>query len=247
MTAHDEFQELLGAYALDAVEDDDRLLVEDHLRTCAACREEVQAHREVAAHLAEAGAAPTQLWGRIAASLHADEGGEGLGTIYPLARPRRRWLPAALAGAAAAVVVAALAVLGWQVHHESGQVDRLRAAVGPPSVARAAEAALADPNARLAVLASADGRLQVTGVLEPDGSGYLVRASDLPTLAAGRTYQLWGVVGSQKISLGLLGPAPSVVAFHAGAPVSALAITAEAGGGAIQPTSAPVVSGAVRT
>jgi hypothetical protein len=30
-------------------------------------------------------------------------------------------------------------------------------------------------------------------------------------------------------------------------PVSALAITAESGGGAVQPTSTPVASGAVRT
>ncbi len=253
MTPHEEFQELLGAYALDAVDDDERLLLEDHLRTCPACRDEVEVHREVAAHLAEAGAPPGQLWGRIAASLHADEGGEGLGAIYPLsARPRRPWVPAALVGAAAAVVAAALGVLGWQVHRQSGRIDRIGAGVpgltgSGPAVAQAAAAALADPRAHLVVLASPDGRLQVTGVLEPDGSGYLVRGTDLPALSAGRAYQLWGVVGAQKISLGVLGPTPSVVAFHAGAPVTALAITAEPGGGAVQPTSAPIVVGTVGT
>ncbi|HZQ56600.1 MAG TPA: anti-sigma factor [Acidimicrobiales bacterium] len=247
MTPHEPFQELLGAYALDAVDDDERLLVEDHLRTCAACREEVRQDREVAAHLVGGGdAPPPDLWGRIAVSLHAEEAPGALGAIYPLAPrpPARRWAPALLA--AAAVVAAALGVLGWQVARQSDQVDRLRAAVSAPGVARAAEAALADPRARVVVLASPGGSVQVTGVLEPDGSGYLVRAAALPALAAGMTYQLWGVVGAQTISLGVLGPSPSVVAFHGPRDVSALAITAEAGGGVVQSTHTPVVVGAVR-
>jgi anti-sigma-K factor RskA/putative zinc finger protein len=247
MTAHEPFQELLGAYALDAVDDEERLLVEDHLRTCPACREEVRQDREVAAHLVGAGdAPPPDLWGRIAASLHAEESPGALGAIYPLApRPTaRRWAPALLG--AAAVVAAALGVLGWQVARQSDQVDRLRAAVSSPGVARAAEAALADPQARVVVLASPGGAVQVTGVLEPDGSGYLVRAGALPALAAGMTYQLWGVVGAQKISLGVLGPSPGVVAFHGPRDVSALAITAEAAGGVVQSTHAPVVVGTVR-
>ena len=39
----------------------------------------------------------------------------------------------------------------------------------------------------------------------PDGRGYLVQ-SDLPSLSAKETYQLWGVVGGQPISIGILGP-----------------------------------------
>src|SRR5579862_3782979 len=102
MTAHDEFQELLGAYALDAVDDDERRVLEEHLRGCAACREEVAEHREVAAAFTPAGEdVPDHLWGRVAAALHADEPAEGLAPVYPLAaRPaRRRWAVAALAGA----------------------------------------------------------------------------------------------------------------------------------------------------
>jgi hypothetical protein len=147
--------------------------------------------------------------------------------------------------AAAAVIAAALGVLGWQVAHESSQVDHLRAAVASPGVSRAAAAALADPRARVVVLASPDGRVQVTGVLEPDGAGYLVRAGALPALPEGKAYQLWGVVGAQKISLGVLGPSPTAIAFHGPPDVSALAITAETGSGAVQPSGSPVVAGAV--
>src|SRR5690606_35755181 len=51
----DEFTELLGAYALDAVEPDEREAVERHLADCPRCRSEVAEHREVAAYLAHAG------------------------------------------------------------------------------------------------------------------------------------------------------------------------------------------------
>lgn len=49
---HEEVTELLGAYALDAVDEDERALVEEHLGLCARCRAEVQAHRETATLLA---------------------------------------------------------------------------------------------------------------------------------------------------------------------------------------------------
>ncbi len=49
----------------------------------------------------------------------------------------------------------------------------------------------------------------------PTGQGYLVK-SNLPTLSAAKTYQLWGVIKGRAISLGLLGQAPHAVAFTSG-------------------------------
>ena len=49
----------------------------------------------------------------------------------------------------------------------------------------------------------------------PDGQGYLVK-SDLPTLSSAKTYQLWGVINGQPISLGLLGQAPHGGRLHLG-------------------------------
>jgi len=54
---HHEIEELLGAYALDAVEPQETLEIEEHLRGCPRCRTEVGQHREMAALLAHAGQA----------------------------------------------------------------------------------------------------------------------------------------------------------------------------------------------
>ena len=80
-------------------------------------------------------------------------------------------------------------------------------------------------------------------VLLPSGRGYLV-SSALPKLTADRTYQLWGIIGGQAISLGLLGPAPSQAAFTvAGSGVpSQLGVTVEPAGGSVLPTTAMLAS-----
>ena len=241
---HEDFQELLGAYALDAVDGDERARLEDHLRECPRCRDEVEQHREVAALLAYSGApAPADLWERLSAALGPGEPSPNLAALYPLrSRPRRLW---PLLAAAAAIVVV-LGALGWQVHRQDDQISHLRAGLGGSGVAAAARAATADPRSTLYVLTSPDGRIAVPGVLAPDGAGFLLRSGALPALGAGQTYQLWGIIGAQRISLGLLGGAPGAVAFHAASPaITALAITAEQPGGAVQPTGTPVVAGPV--
>ena len=70
ITRHDEFSELLGAYALDAVDPDEAQELELHLRTCAVCAQEVAEHREVASLLVHSGStAPDGVWDRIASEL----------------------------------------------------------------------------------------------------------------------------------------------------------------------------------
>ena len=54
---HDEVAELLGAYALDAVDPDEAARVEEHLPTCPRCREELAAHHQVAGILGNVGGA----------------------------------------------------------------------------------------------------------------------------------------------------------------------------------------------
>ncbi|HVX39785.1 MAG TPA: anti-sigma factor [Gemmatimonadaceae bacterium] len=72
-------------------------------------------------------------------------------------------------------------------------------------------------------------------------------AHDMPALPAGRTYQLWLVTPSAKISAGTFQPANGdavVRATYALAPDSlrALAVTEEPAGGSPQPTSAPLIA-----
>ena len=234
MRSHDEIQELLGAYALDAVDDDERAEIEDHLRDCARCRAEVAEHRETAAFLAHGGAdAPDALWDRIASSIEAPN-------VVPIApklgfgarRERNRWPRAvALVGAAAAVVIGFLLV---QVRDQERRLDRIQNGDQFALV-------LKEPGVRVAHLTAGDTELPVA--LTTDGKAYL-QASGLPTLAADRTYQLWGQSGSELVSVAVLGRDPGVVTFDVGG-YAALAITEERAPGVVQSRNRPIASGAL--
>jgi hypothetical protein len=239
---HAAIQELLGAYALDAVDAEEAALIEAHLADCPRCRSEVEEHREAATLLSFTGAsAPDGVWSRIAAGLEE--------TPPPLAIPRslalRRRATRAVA-AVAAIAAAIVALLSVQVVHQNHRIDRLAAISDQHGLDQAAAAAAVTPGARTVRLRSDDGTHVVDAVVLPDGHGYLVRA-DLPTLGRDQTYQLWGVIGAQTISLGVLGGEPNVTPFRAVGPLTALAITAEHSGGAVAPTTSPIVQGFVNT
>ena len=222
---HAEIQRLLGAYALDAVDGDEAEAVELHLRDCPRCRAEVNDHREVAALLAHAGtAAPAELWTRIASSLEEPPPGFQLARVTEV-RPRRAVsvrVVAALSVAAAIVV----GVLGVKVVQDGNRLDELGRPRPSQQLLAAANAALVDSAARRVTLLSPDKQLSVNAVLLPDGTGYLV-TNNLPPAAAGDVYQLWALVGTSKISAGVLGARPSLVAFKVDAGVGALAISRE--------------------
>jgi anti-sigma-K factor RskA len=230
--SHDEIQEVLGAYALDAVDPDERSEIEDHLRDCARCRAEVAEHRETAAFLAHGGAdAPDALWDRIASSIDAPD-------VVPIAPKlgfgarRNRWPQAvALVGAAAAIVIGFLVV---QVRDQDRRLDRLQ---GGDPVALA----MAEPGSRVVHLTAGDTELPV--VLTTEGRAYL-QAGALPRLAADRTYQLWGQSGSELVSVAVLGRDPGVVTFDVGG-YAALAITEERAPGVVQSRNRPIASGAL--
>ena len=252
---HDEIEELLGAYALDAVEPDEADEVERHLADCPRCRAEVAGHREVAAALAHAGAdAPAGVWARIAGSLEEapPDGVVPAPLDLGAARARRSATESgprrALAGlvAAAAVAIVVIGLLSAQVVRQGERIDKLAAAVEEEGVSGAAASAALAPDARRVAMRSGDGRLLVSAVVRPDGEGYLV-AEGLPALAAARTYQLWALVDGRPVSVGVLGTDPSVVAFRAPPDVHALALTEEVAGGASAPSQAPFASGAVPT
>jgi len=233
---HDEIRELLGAYALDAVDPDEAIAVEDHLRDCPRCRAEVAEHRETAAFLAHAGAdAPPDVWDRIADTIDVPA------PVVPLAprlggatRARPRGWPAAigLVGAAAAVVIAVLVV---QVREQDRRIDRMETA------SDVFTAALNERGARVVHLDA--GSTEVPVVLTSNGMAYL-QAASLPELANGRTYQLWGASDDELVSVAVLGRDPGVVSFEA-AGYSALAITEEDAPGVVKTNNDPIASGAL--
>ena len=114
------------------------------------------------------------------------------------------------------------------------------------AAATTAAAAAVTPEARTVRLESNDHTHVADAVVLPDGHGYLVRA-ELPNLGHDQTYQLWGVIGAQTISLGVLGNDPTITPFRAVGPLTALAITAEHTGGAVAPTTSPIVQGFLST
>jgi anti-sigma-K factor RskA len=232
---HQDIESLLGAYALDAVDPAEADAIELHLRECPQCRAEVAAHRETAAMLANSGTpAPPGVWDNIVAQLEASP---PLLTLAK-ARPVKRW--PTITSAAAAIVLLAGSV-AWVVGRQSTPGTR----PGGSPIDAAIIAAYADPHARSVRLNSSDGRHHVDAVVRQDGTGYLVR-NNLPPLAAGRTYQLWGIVGRNKVSLGVLGRAPTRLAFIARmTKLDALAITDEEAGGVVASQQAPVVVGVV--
>jgi anti-sigma-K factor RskA len=247
---HADAAGFLGVYALDALDDDDeRAAVETHVRECGACQAEVAEHREVAAVLAGPGwtRAPEGLWDRIAGSL--EEAPPPLqmpvAPVIPLDASRRRLRP--LGAAAAAVAVAAVAVvgvMGLKIVDDGRRIDSLKEQAQSAQLSRTANAALADPAARRVDLRSPDAPFVAQVVLLPDGTGYLLD-NNLPELDADRTYQLWAVVGTNRISVGVLGPKPDVAAFTAPGQTSALAITSEAAGGVVLTQNPALVVGTV--
>jgi hypothetical protein len=68
--SHEEIQELLGVYALDAVDPETAAMVERHLEGCVRCTTEVAQHHEVAGLLANSGgSSPAGIWDGIASQL----------------------------------------------------------------------------------------------------------------------------------------------------------------------------------
>ena len=243
--SHQDIEELLGAFALDAVDDDERDLVEGHLAGCPRCRAEVQRHRETATLLAQGGErAPEGVWDRIAEAL--DEAPPAL-DLAPVARRTIPLRVAAITMAVAAAVALFLGVtLGRHDNHRLDRIDELAQAIQEANVNSAAFAALSDPAAEQVKLASADGKASARVVRLPDGTGYLVPGRLAP-LPAGRVYQLWAVRSDAKISLGVLGTNPGVSAFRMTGPVSAYAVTDEAAGGVATTSNQPVIVGFAKT
>jgi hypothetical protein len=221
---HDEAQELLGAYALDAVDDDERAAVEDHLRDCPRCRAEVAEHRETAALLAHASTdAPEALWDRIAGSIDRPADVVPLAPLRLSAR-RRRPIPEIVAGIAAALVIG---VLGLHVRSQDRRIDHLMAAT-------------TIPDGRVVELT---GTGEAVPVVLTGDRAYLLGAA-LRDLPDDRTYQLWGKSGDELVSVAVLGHDPGVVVFDA-SDYAALAITEERAGGVVKSQNPPVAAAAL--
>jgi hypothetical protein len=240
---HEETQELLGAYALDAVSDDERDLVDQHLRECAQCRAEVAEHREAAALLAHGAPAPAGLWDQISGAIAGVPPEKKLAPMVRVGGWRGGW---AAAAAVAAVAAAVTGFLGVRLVQQGDQIDRISTLLAATGLEGAASKAAQDPRGLHVSLVAEEGSTLATVVLLPDGKGYLLRPL-LPALSDDRTYQLWALVGRATVSAGVLGNRPSVTAFSVQMPVDGFALSEERHGGVPVPQSPPIAIGKIET
>jgi len=268
---HAALAELLGAYALDAVDAEEAEAIEAHLTVCPRCRDEVRDHREVASLLAYTGeVAPPGLWDKLVAAL--DDPAPPVDapllapirTLTPVPAPSGSWpgrRGAAMLSAAAAVLILLGAVGGlWVRNLIQSQEDQLEQVnfrvkkVGDQVDKVGSEAALSQAvlaanttvGARTVRLSAPNNKVLADAVVTPDGSSYVWNVQ-LPALSADKAYQLWAVVGNgEKRSVGVLGNTPRVAAFNVPiGSVVALAITEEVASGVSASTKQAVAFGLV--
>jgi anti-sigma factor RsiW len=232
MNATENMHELVAAYALDALEPEERRAFERHLDECPACREELPGLADSAAGLAlaaEPADPPAELRGRILGAARAG------GAVVPF---RRRAIP--IVTAVAAVAACAAIGLGIWAATLNGSLSHERDA---RAADEAALAVLADPAARRVPLSGRTGVLAVRG----DGTAALAVAS-LGRAPSGKTYEAWVVRGQTPAPAGLFrgeNGRPTLVALRLRVPRgSAVAVTVERSGGVSQPTTKPIFSAA---
>jgi anti-sigma factor RsiW len=218
--------ELTAAYALDALDPDERRAYEAHLAGCPPCQDELASFAEVTGALAVAASGPApraELRERVLAAARAEPQ-----VVVPFERKRRRTAPV-LAGLAAVAAVVALA-LGLWATLLSSDLDEARSALD----------VLADPDARTVPLQTGSGRL----VVDPRGRAVLVLGG-LEKAPSGKTYEVW------VIEDGSASPAGLFSAPKKGDPVDVegtvdvgdvVAVTLEKAGGVPKPSTAPIVA-----
>lgn len=240
-------RELAGAYALGALEPDERLRADEHLDGCSACLTAIAGARRVAALLpyaAEPREPPTyleaQLMARLARAPQDDQPPQGL------ARPRVPRLSvhrsAARARRVFALAAAMSVVLGLGIWNLRLQAERAQ----QPSAA----ALVAHGVPRDLVAGPAGGAGQGRAYLDLGSDHVLLVVSRLPELSGEREYQLWFVRPDGGRDTGgtfrVDGNGNGVVLARAPAGLgayTAVGVTAEPTGGSPAPTTPNVVGG----
>lgn len=240
---HEESEELLGAYALDAVTADERDQVDRHLQECERCRQELAEHREAAALLALGAPAPAGLWDRISGAIGGEPPEKQLVSVL---RRRRPWAGWGAAAAVAAVAVAVTGFMGLRLVQQGNEIESIQDILEGDGLEQEASRIVSDPSAQRVALIAEEGSTLGTVVVLPNGRGFLIRPL-LPPLPEDRTYQLWALVGEATVSAGVLGNKPGLTAFMVDMPVDGFAISEEQQGGVPVPKSPPIAVGMIET
>jgi anti-sigma factor RsiW len=220
---------LSGAFALDALTEDEAAEFHRHLTHCQACRDEVRELRETAGRLGAGDAMrpPPALRARVLEA--AARQPQLPPRLAPAGRARRR-MPRLLAAAAVvvAVVGAGIGVLGIR----GGTQAPLS-----PSVSRVFNA----PDAHKATVRTANGG-RLTVATSHRLNEMAVDTERLPELGRAQVYQIWAVHGRAMTPAAVLKNAKAGAAMTMPGPGTKVAITIEPAGGSEQPTTEPIVT-----
>ena len=224
--AEGELHDQLAAYALDALDDDERAAFEQHLAECEQCAAEVHAFRGTTALLAyadEGPEPPAALRERLLEEARRERPTQSVVVL----RPRRALRLTAIAAAAA---VAAAIGLGLWATSLSSSLDAERSAL--TDSARAAEI-LADEESRRLSLGEFG---QV--VRAPDGEAVMI-VRNLDEAPSGKTYEAWVIGAGGPVKAGLFeGGDQEIVLLDEPVGTGAIvAVTLEPEGGSEQPTT----------
>jgi anti-sigma-K factor RskA len=231
----------IGAYALDALDDDERRLFEAHLAECDTCRAEIGGLTATAARLGAAVAttAPAGLRQRVMSEAARTR---QVPPVVELAQRRaaRAWYRRP-AGIAAALLLVVSVALGSLAISENRRADRAETLAGRIT------AVTTDPSRQEAQQPVSSGG---TGTLISAGGRAVFSATGLRALPAGRTYQLWIIDASGARSVGVLGRAAGgrLAQFVPGVKLQdTIGMTVEPKGGSTAPTTDPVVAIPIRS
>lgn len=255
--SHDEVVDDLPAYLLGALDDEGCEAMAAHLATCPLCQQE-QARLEATigalATVVPAADPPPALRDRLLDRLAAAEDGppapppapDAAASPEPIIRPvTPRWVPFALAAAAALVVG-----LGIWLALLSRDLTRVRADLADLRDQQQIALAALTGDARAIPLVS-EGEAHAYGTLYVDATDRdaLLVVTQIPPTPAGKVYQVWLRQGEDRTSAGVFTVDPSgraVLRLQAPRPITeyqAMGITEEPGPhGSPGPTSAPVAT-----
>ncbi len=187
-----ELHHLAGAYALDALEESERVAFEQHLASCAWCSVEVADFRATAAMLAEGVAAtpPPHLRSKVLAEVARTR--QISPTVVPL-RGRRpiRWAVASVAAGLLILALGAAAVL------RSGRTDSIEDVIASPDAVTVNLSATED-------LEGDPGMLRVVWSAARDEA--VIIGEGLADPGSGKVYQLWLLVDDEAVPEDLLVP-----------------------------------------
>lgn len=263
MSVHEEFADAIAAYALGALgapgekhalDAAEARVLEAHLATCAECRAELADLRRAVNGIGLSTVAeepPAHLRAKVVNRAELSRGtrsARGSSSVVP-------WI---LAAASLALVVAS-AFYAMMARQQASEA--LAGKTAADARVNALQSQVTALDARLSIINAPDVvRVELAGQPDAPGAtahvfmsakrGMVLVADNLPTLAAGKTYQLWVVTKQAPVSIGIFtvaadGSITGTMPISAEASLNpvAVAVTIEPAGGVPSPTGPKVLVG----